>query len=127
MGWFNVQARRALCGLLWLGWTLLPAQAQVHLAGGAAPADSQGRADLGGGGIPRIAGPVRALVVAAAAAHQLGDGGDALGRGPRLRPGQVFDRGHKGRIARRPKLTVEHVFEYTDPADNNRCHLAGHR
>jgi len=30
---FTVLAQHVLHGLLWLGWTLLPAQAQVHLAG----------------------------------------------------------------------------------------------
>ena len=77
------------------------------------------RRDLGGGGIPGIAGPLRVLVVAATATHELTDRRESTRGRPRLAGRVLLDRAYNGGVICGNEATIEHMFEYTDTADKN--------
>jgi hypothetical protein len=72
--------------------------------------DAQRGRHLCGSGIPGVARPVGPVVVTAAAAGQLRDGGESPGGGRRFGARPLLDGGDDGRIVGRPELAIEHAF-----------------
>ena len=68
------------------------------------------RRDLGGSGIPGIAGPLRVLVVAATATHELTDRRESTRGRPRLGGRVLLDRAYNGGVICGNEATIEHMF-----------------